>query len=267
MVTVIILLIPILSLFSVAYLLRHNGKREVLRLDLVQFTYAFIFSPIVYIWLKSFLFYILKQELEVRLSATETFFIDTLFSVVFLYSYAFIVIHSLTKSFNLKKIKDPGFDIMEYSEFFHLWTSHILLYVGITLAICIISFVNLILPVTVYLSKLSFYFILLCTLITNVFVYQAIFYAAVAFCNKRQMKILKLNFIFVFLLHVLVYFIFEPKFNSTHIMYWICLMSFLSICLNIVFDDHDEQIGLWNVCRLKMKYLAQKIKNKIYLSS
>ncbi|EKD43989.1 MAG: hypothetical protein ACD_72C00045G0003, partial [uncultured bacterium] len=54
---ILLIIIPLLSLLASLGLYRYNGKKEILRFDLVQFFYAFILMPMIYIWFKSFLFF------------------------------------------------------------------------------------------------------------------------------------------------------------------------------------------------------------------
>lgn len=108
---IILFLVPTFAILSSLYLYQHTGKREILKFDLVQFVYAFILAPIVYIWLKSFLFVFLVSELNLHLSVTDLFIADTVLTIIFLYVFAFLVIHSLTKSFELKRLRDPFYAV------------------------------------------------------------------------------------------------------------------------------------------------------------
>ena len=114
----------------------------------------------MFIWLKSFLYYVLRQEIDTKLTMNEIFVIDTLYSVLAIFIYAFIVIHSLTKSFELKRYVDPLYDVFSHSEALHLWISHTALYVGSMGLFSVISMANAVVPVEVATSRLIFYILL-----------------------------------------------------------------------------------------------------------
>lgn len=102
---IFLFVIPLLTLVSGVLLYGQHGKKEFLKLDFVQFMYSFVIAPVMFVWLKSFLFFILRNELNFRLSISEIFIVDTIYSTLVMFIFAFVVIHSLTKSFNLKREK------------------------------------------------------------------------------------------------------------------------------------------------------------------
>src|SRR3989344_3589542 len=60
----LIYLIPVLSVLSALALYHKSGKMEILKFDVVQFWYAFVLAPILFVWFKSFLFITLRDELN-----------------------------------------------------------------------------------------------------------------------------------------------------------------------------------------------------------
>jgi hypothetical protein len=227
MFTLILFLIPTLAILSALYLYQHTGKREILKFDLVQFVYAFVLTPIMYVWMKSFLFAFLVQDLNLHFSATEIFIADTVYTVIFLYIFAFVIIHSLTKSFQLKRVRDPFYDIFQHSEFFHMLTSHVPLYVGGVLLFSILSTINVFIPFTQVSSMIGLYVALVSGFLFGIIVYIAILLTDDDFEIKypRFEMFIELTYIFVFIYNVGLYFVFRPEFDLGHVMYWFLVMS------------------------------------------
>jgi hypothetical protein len=199
-----------------------------LKLDLFQFVYAFILAQILYIWFKSFLFYILRDELDLRLSLTNLFILDTIFSVIFLFVYAFVVIHSLTKRFENKRYTDPLYDVFKHSEEIHFWVSHMGSYVGAMVLISIVSLINIWFPVETVLTRWQFYAVLglgfFAGLVALVAMWLSIF-------KERFFKVLKLIMAIFFIIHAAVYFIVDPRFDAEYVMYWFVFAIFTGLIL------------------------------------
>lgn len=151
--TLTFLLIALLLLVPLTW--RFSGRKELMKMDFVQFLYAFVLTPAIFIWIKTALFFNLRHELGV--SVNDTFWIDTTLTIIALYTYSFVVIHSLTKSFQIKKSKDPLFDLFEHSEYFHLWLSHLIVYSGALLVMFFLGEPNLFLPISIISSKSALY--------------------------------------------------------------------------------------------------------------
>lgn len=220
---ILLVLVPFFALISSLILYRHTGKRDILRFDLVQFVYAFVVAPILFVWLKTFIFLLLQSDSNFNLSFNEIYVIETGFTVFFLYLYAFTVIHALTASFQRKKLKDPLWDIFEHSEYFHLWLTHLVMIVGSCLLLTGASIVNLVVPFNIALSKMSFYGMLAAGAILGV----VVFFGAWLSDPKQEaqfMRIVKLNFAFFFLVEMVVYFIFDPTFSAQYGLYWMTVM-------------------------------------------
>ncbi len=237
-------IIPLAALLSGFFIYRRTGRRDFLKFDAVQFIYAFILAPLLFVWSKSFLFYLLRQELNVHISTTELFFFDTVFSVVAMYVYSFVVIHSLTKSFELKRYVDPLYDIFSHSEALHLWISHTALYVGAMSLFTVISLVNVVIPTPSGASKLFFYFALLFGLICGMFCYAGIWLSN--FTSKDIfMNIMKLVIAISFVLHCLAYFLADPHFNANYMVYWTIFMCYFAMSVCALIFERSERASGW----------------------
>lgn len=210
-------------LASGLFIYRYTGKKRLLKFDLVQFIYAFVIAPLVFVWLKTFVFYLAQAEVHM-LSQAELFLIDTGISLIGLFVYAFVIIHFLTKNFEIKRYRDPLYDIFQLSEVIHLWISHLGVYFGLMLLFSIVSILNIFFPIQTELSRWAFLIFL-----PLGFLLGLVFFVAIWLSNFTKSKFLKINKImFAFFLFILlsVYFIFEVKFESAYGAYWF----FLSTC-------------------------------------
>ena len=248
--TWLLFLIPVLAMASALGIYPKNGKREFLKFDVVQFFYAFILSPVLFIWIKSFLFFILRQELGLNLSLTGIFIWDTVFSVSFLFVYAFIVIHSLTKSFENKRYIDPLYDVFKHSETMHLWVSHTAIYFGAMALVSLLSIANIFFPVPWELNQLQFYSVLVFGFSIGGIGFSAIWLSVF---ESKFLRVNKLLFGFFFLLHVIIYFWFDPTFKSTHMLYWMFFSAFTSLVLLSLFFERSE----------RAVSLVEKLSNKL----
>lgn len=244
MLMVVLFLVPTLAILSSLYLYQHTGKREILKFDLVQFVYAFILAPVVYVWLKSFLFVFLAQELNLHLSVTDLFIADTIYTIIFLYVFAFLVIHSLTKSFELKRVRDPFYDIFQHSEFFHLLTSHVVLYIGAVILITIISTVNVFIPLEIVSNMFVLYAAMTLGFVVGLIIYTALLLTDDEFdvmYPKFEMFI-ELVFITAFLFNVGLYFYLRPSLSLSYGMYWFVFMIFGGFITGSLILDRSERI-------------------------
>lgn len=256
--TIALFLVPVLALLSALYLYQHTGKKEILKFDLVQFVYAFILSPILYIWLKSFLFVFLVKELNLSLSVTDIFIADAAYTIIFLYVYAFLVIHSLTKSFELKRSRDPFYDIFQHSEFFHLLTSHVALYIGFAVLITVISTINIFIPFTVAQNSFGFYTAIIVGFLAGMVIYTALLLTDDEFDTRypRFEMFVRLLFVAFFILNIGLYFLFRPEFNLSRIMYWFVFMIFGGFVTGSLLMERSEK--LMKVLR-KLHYKTPKL--------
>lgn len=240
----LLLIIPMAAIVSGVLIYGRSGKRDFLKFDLVQFVYAFLLAPLLFVWMKSFLFYLLRQEFDVRLSLNEIFILDTMFSVLSIYIYSFIVIHSLTKSFELKRYVDPLYDVFSHAEALHLWISHTGMYVGGMIIFSIVSLTNVFLPAEIEMNRNFFYFSLGLGLLSGIFAFAGMWMSN--FTEKPTfLKILKLSIAFCLTAHVAAYFIVDPSFGPSSIIYWTVFMAFLAAGLCSYVFERSEKASSW----------------------
>ena len=255
---IIILIIPIFVSIS-AFLMysRLSGKKELLKFDLVQFFYAFVIGPIFFVWLKSFIYFLLRQELDLRLTVGQVFTIDTIFSVFFLYIYAFLVIHSLTKTFDLRKQQDPLFDIYELSEYFHLDYSHLVMHLGVMALITTGAVFNIFFPLELMHVKSVFYSLMSLGVVVGISAFTAIWMYESP--DPKFMRWMKLIYGAFFLMMVGAYFVFDPAFKMGYIVYWLIMSIFSSLVfLSLFAERYEEKKYLWQ--RLPFRLNPIKIK-------
>lgn len=264
--------IPVLGIVSALLAYRHVGKRDFLRFDMVQLVYAFLMAPLFFVWIKSFFFFLLRQQLQISLSLNELFLIDTLVSVLMLFVYAFIVIHSLTKTFELKREKDPLYDLFEHSEFFHLDFSHLVVYAGAIGIFTVLSVTNAFVPLAIEISQTYFYLILAVAFFAGlagfigVWTYEP---------QSNFMRLMKLLFAVAFLIHMIIYLSFDPNFTAAYVLYWfIFIMSAVTVALSFFAEKPEAKGGFlqrlpfqlnpkkpryyWRYLRLKLVAFVRK---------
>ncbi|NOY15119.1 MAG: hypothetical protein GXP43_02775 [bacterium] len=238
---VFLLLIPIITtLFGLAIYKFQDRNKEIFRLDLIQFVYLFVIAPIFFVWAKTFLFFLLRRELDFNLSVTDLFVIDTIFSVLSFVIISVIAIHSLTKTFRLKRDRDPSFDLFHLSEYFHLWWTHIIMWGGVMVIGIFMSTINILIPFGVAnASKVQFYLLLLAGLISGVSFFFAIWMSDAQ--QNNYMKLMKLFFAGGFIFHVIIYFLVEPKFSLNYGGYWFVFAAFTSaVLVGSVFERYER---------------------------
>lgn len=233
-------LIPLLAAISGLILYRHGGKREILRLDVVQFVYGFIIAPIMFVWIKSFFFFVIVKEAQPAISQTDAFLMDTILSTFALIIYAFVVIHSLTTSFKRKVHKDPLYDLLEHAEYFHMWGTHLPIYIGYLVFMTAFAIGNIFIPFEFELNmwQVSGLFMLSFLLGTTQFMGPWLWSVE----SSKFMRFMKLVFAFFFILHAGLYFVFAPKFSAQMVLFWVSfgamttsvLYSFFAVRFEVV---------------------------------
>lgn len=241
----LLLLIPVLTIVSGMLMYRLNGKREILQMDMVQFFYSFILAPVLFIWGKTFLYFLLKSEVERPVSSLQLFIFDTSFSVIFLYIFAFIVLHSLTKTFNLRTGKDPLYDIFLHSEYFHLWLTHLVMYVGGMIFLTVLATANLFFPLAIEMNKLILYGVCALGVIGGAFTFLGVLLSDPKQSRANFMRFMKIMFGLFFLLHVLYFFVFSPAFIGSLALYWWTLFFFASVVVLSFFSYRSERANTW----------------------
>lgn len=213
-------LIPILAIITAIFLYRLNGKREFLKIDLVQFFYAFILAPVLYVWIKTFLYFILRTEIDIALTSGQLYLVDTIFSLVYMYIFGFTVIHALTKSFSLRRSRDPLYDIFEHSEFFHLWLTHLIVFVGSLILIAAIGIFNIFFPFNLTISQEIFYLLSFSGFLTGLVLFLVVWLSDPKQEGANFMRLMKLMFGLFFLILIVAYFTFAPLFEPAYGVYW-----------------------------------------------
>jgi len=231
--------IPLLTITSALVMYRFNGRRQMLKFDLIQFIYGFIVSPILFVCFKSFAFVLVKNELGLSLSINQLFLLDTIVSVILLYIYGFVVIHSLTTSFKLVLLKDPLADLFEYSEYFHLWLSHVVIWVGSALLLSIISIANIFFPFSFGPSKPLFFTSLGIATVVGVMIFISTLLSDPQ--QRNYLRIMKLLFGIFFFVHAGIYFAFDPAWNMPYILYWSTFTIFTTLVTCSLFAHRSQR--------------------------
>lgn len=234
-----LLSVPLFVLISGILMYRFTGRKQLFKFDLVQFVYAFVLGPVFFIWTKRFLFFLLKSELDLKLTIGQILSLDSLFSLFFLYIYAFVVIHSLTKSFHLNKKRDPKLDIYELSEYFHLDFSHLMMHISAMLIATLFSILNLAFPLQVEHLKSLFYGLLSLSIFSGLMGFIVLWMYESP--EPKFMRIMKLVSGFFFLIHVAIYFIFDPQFSIAYAFYWFIFGIFATFVFLFLFAERREK--------------------------
>lgn len=222
----IFFLVLIFLLAMSVFVYRYHGRKEVIRFDLVQFVYSFILAPVGFVWFKTFLYGLMQTELNQGFSSRSLFIIDTAFSVYFLYLFAFIVIHSLTKSFQLKAADDPLYDLFHDNEYFHLWLTHIVIFGGSMFLGAFFALVNVLFPLDIVATRP----VMIATIVIGV-LSGILFFIMLWMADPKQeganfLRLMKLIAAAVFIFLVGIYFTLDPAFSAQYIFFWWCLFSF-----------------------------------------
>jgi hypothetical protein len=247
----LLFVIPVLALTSSLYMYRFHGRRQMLKFDLIQFIYSFVLSPVLFVTIKSIVFVLIKNELNIRLSINQIFLFDTLFSVIFLYIYGFIVIHSLTTSFKLVMLKDPLADLFEYSEYFHLWLSHVVMWIGGGLMLIIMGVLNIFFPLLLNPNRNLFFSSLWVGVLLGIVVFAATLNSDPQ--QRSYMRLMKLMFGFLFIINTICYFIFEPAMNMQYLLFWTSfLITMTLVACSLFVHRSDRAIRFFD--RFKYKH-------------
>lgn len=227
--TFLLALVPFLALFAALFVYRFHGRREILRLDSVQFFYSFILMPVFYVWMKNFLFFLLNNQFQLALTPRVWLFWDTVYSLIFLILFGFSVIQSLTKSFKLKVEKDPLYDLFEHSEYYHRWVTHSVGFGGAMLLLLFLASFNAWLDLPWQLTTNQFYGLLAFAFGTAILIFKAFLISD--FGDWKFVKLMKLFVAVTFVSLIIVYAVFNPSFNSLKAMYWYQFSLFLGLSI------------------------------------
>lgn len=237
-------LIPVLLMAAAIYIYRFTGKKEILQLDLVQFLFAFLIYPVMYVWLKNFLYFLLRTEIGTALSFRDWINIDTGFTIFFMYFYAFGIIHALTKTFSLNTHRDPLYDIFEDSQYFHEFLSHVGMYVAAILLFTVIALLNCVFPIVVEENKTSLYLVLLLGWIMGFIAYIGAFYTTDKGVDyHRYRRIMKLTFGLSFVSLAIGYFFVHPRFSMHYAAFWFVLLGTASTIVSMLVFSPTRRFG------------------------
>lgn len=241
---ILLLSIPLFAMISGLLMYRFTGRRQIMKMDVIQFFFAFVIAPVFFLWLKSLLFVVLRGEVELRLTVADAFIIDSIMSVVFLYIYAFVVIHSLTKTFHLNWTTDPLYDVFAHSEYYHQLLSHVVIYLGVMVLITLLSTLNIIFPLLDVPPLRSYVYGVfaigsLCGMAGFAGIWQ---YETEA---SHFMRIMKLAIGGFFLWHVAAYFWLTPAVSLQYSIYWWSLAIFATMVFLSLFAEEPETESKW----------------------
>lgn len=235
----LLLILPLLTIVFGYTVYKFQGKRQLVSMDAVQFLYTFFVAPMIFVWFKLMLFVLLRTELGESISIHQFLFFDTIFSVFFLFIYAFISMHSLTKSFRLRKDDDPLYDLFAHSEYIHLWLSHhAMIILGFAL-FSLFTLVNLFLPMPLSWSQGQFYFLIFLGFILGPILYVGLLMADPRQKRKHFLRYAKLVIAGFAIWQMLLYAIFNPAFSSAFLIYWLVTTTMISlvICASLSFKS------------------------------
>lgn len=228
----LLILVPVFALLSGVLVYRFHGHAEIFKLDLIQFFYAFVLSPLLFVWGKSVLFLILRTEIGSSLSQGSLFLYDTVFSTLFLYIYAFVVMHSLTASFNLKMFSNPKYDLFLDSEYLHLWLTHIVIFLGGLALVSLLGMINVIFELPLSLSRSAFYSLNATAFLVGVLLFLAMIPLSDPKLRGRNFRrLMKASFGMFFIGQISAYFFLPIPFNSTRLAFWMSSFLFTALVL------------------------------------
>lgn len=246
----VLILLPLLTYISVVFLYRFSGKKTFLHFDLVQFIYAFFIYPLIYVWGKQFIYYLVRSELGVSISIGQWIVIDTIFSLIFMFFYGFGIIHSLTKTFALEIERDPLFDLFAQSEYFHEFLSHAGMYSGIVLVLAVLGSVNAIFPFLINENKPILYLFVVLGVLAGLLMYIGFFIMTNIDSNKYK-RLMRLLVGLAFTLQMVTFYVLNPDFSIQYIFYWTCLFMFASCVLSFFFINPSKRFGVFFEKKLK----------------
>lgn len=213
-------------------------------MDFVQFVYSFVVFPLIYVWLKNFIYILLKDQIGITLGLGNWITIDTVFTIFFLYFYAFGIIHALTKTFSLNLNRDPLYDIFQDSKYFHEFLSHVGMYVALVVVVTILSLLNGVFPFEVENKKISMDILAGVAWGMGILTYIGAFLLTdKGFQYSKYKRIMKLTFGFCFVVLALFYFGFRPRFSLSYSAFWFVLISLTSTIVSMFLFSPGRRFG------------------------
>ena len=241
-----LVLLPIFTILLGFFIYRFGGRKELLKMDLVQFIYAFIITPTILIWIKTVVFLNLNNAVGIN-DPEDKFVVDTILTTFSFYLYAFIVMHSLTKTFAIKKDKDPLFDVFAHAEYFHLWLSHLVTYSGALFLIFALGVLNIFSPLLIQQSAINIFISFAIGILLSYLFYRAIWGYKIEERAKFD-RVIKLQiYLYTFML-VVAYIIFKPKYSASFSMYWCTSVFYIfSVAFSQILrrSEKKHQLQTW----------------------
>ena len=176
------------------------------------------------------------------LSAGELFTIDTAFTLFLFYIYAFIVMHSVTKSFRLNTEKDPLYDLFYHSEYIHLWLSHIVIALGAMVLLLILALINLFFPLATTMGKLTFYVICAAGVVLGSVAFIGLLLTDPRQTGRRYMRLMKLAIGASFSVLAITYFLSGPQFTGPYSLYWVIFFVFSTMLIWSFFSYRSSKV-------------------------
>lgn len=244
-ISLFLLLFLLFGVAAALFLYRFQGRRNVIQLDIVQFLYIFLFYPVFFVWIKSFIYIQVRGDLGAALTANEYFLIDTAVSLTWLYLYGIFAIKGFTKTLFLARHKDPLTDLFKHSEYFHLWISHLAIFFGVAIISIILASLNIFVPFQVPNISLTNIFIALIGIVVGVSMFVMLLLSDPKQNGYRLLKVVKLVYGFVFTLLISIYLLIGPPFTTSYSMYWLVVFMFASFVVCSIFSYKSSRANSW----------------------
>lgn len=244
-ISLFLLLVLLFGVAAALFLYRFQGRRNVIQLDIVQFLYIFLFYPVFFVWIKSFIYVQVRGDLGAALTANEFFLIDTAVSLTWLYLYGIFAIKGFTKTLFLARHKDPLADLFEHTEYFHLWISHLAIFFGVAIISLILAGINVFLPFQVPNATITTLFVACIGSIVGIFMFVMLLLSDPKQNGYRLLKVVKLVYGFVFTVLISLYLFIEPPFTTAHSMYWLVVFMYASFVVCSIFSYKSSRANSW----------------------
>lgn len=214
--SIALLLIMLLAL----YLYRFSGRRQFLRLDLIQFIYAFVVYPLAFLWMQELLLLFYRSVPEI--GPVDQRIISSSVNLIFLYLYAFGIMHSLTKTLSLRVYRDPLFDVFSQTEYVHEFLSHVGMYTGIFALGSVLSVINIVFPFDIVSTRQAMAMTISAGTILGIALYIVLFITTdKGIGYTAYKKIIRAVAGLSFTAHVILFVLFRPALTMHHGVFWL----------------------------------------------